>query len=124
MDLFFIGFTIDYTINALFFDDDTMHKIYKSNGSYDLAVQIPISIFSSLITMVLNTLLNTFALSNDNIIDFKQNKQKKGVKQRGRNLIFKLKIKSILLCIIIFIFLNFILFIIFLVLYFNVLCYI
>ena len=30
IDLFLIGFTIDYTVNALFFNDDTMHKIYQS----------------------------------------------------------------------------------------------
>ena len=28
IDLFFIGFTIEYTVNALFYNDDTMHKIY------------------------------------------------------------------------------------------------
>ena len=27
IDLFFIGFILDYTVNALFFDDKTMHKI-------------------------------------------------------------------------------------------------
>ena len=28
IDLFFIGFAIEYLVNALFYDDDTMHKIY------------------------------------------------------------------------------------------------
>ena len=28
IDLFLIGFSIEYTVNALFYNDDTMHKIY------------------------------------------------------------------------------------------------
>ena len=107
MDLFFIGFTIYYTINALFFTDDTMHKIYKSNGSFDLEVQIPIAIYSSLISMVLNTLLKILALSNNSIINFKQNKEKKDINQRGDDLNFKVKIKSFLFFILSFIFLLF-----------------
>jgi hypothetical protein len=35
MDLFFVGFTIYYTVNALFFNDSTMHKIYVDEGSYN-----------------------------------------------------------------------------------------
>ena len=107
MDLFFIGFSINYTVNALFFDDDTMKKIYKSNGSFDLEVQIPMAIYSSLISMILNLLLKLFALSNDNIIDFKKNKEKKDVNQRGNNLNFEIKLKSILFFITSFFFLLF-----------------
>ena len=36
IDLFFIGFTIEYTVNALFYNDDTMHKIYENKGKFDL----------------------------------------------------------------------------------------
>ena len=32
IDLFFIGFTSYYAINALFYNDDTMHNIYVKNG--------------------------------------------------------------------------------------------
>ena len=32
IDLFLIGFSIDYVINALFYNDETMHKIYESKG--------------------------------------------------------------------------------------------
>ena len=28
MNIFFIGFSIHYIVNALFFNDDTMHKLY------------------------------------------------------------------------------------------------
>ena len=29
IDLFFIGFVIGYVVNALFYNDDTMHNIYE-----------------------------------------------------------------------------------------------
>ena len=35
IDLFFIGFTINYTVNALFYNDSTMHNRYVNHGSFD-----------------------------------------------------------------------------------------
>ena len=35
IDLFFIGLTMDYVVNALFFNDETMHKIYVDKGIFD-----------------------------------------------------------------------------------------
>ena len=105
IDLFFVGFTIYYTVNALFYNDDTMHNIYVNKGSFDFEYQIPIIIYSSLISMIFNTLLKLMALSNDSIIKFKQNKEKKDVNKRGENLKKKLQIKFIFYFIISFIFL-------------------
>ena len=36
IDLFFISFAINYFVNGLFFDEGTMHKIYETNGSFNL----------------------------------------------------------------------------------------
>ena len=105
INFFFVGFTIYYTVNALFYNDDTMHNIYVNKGSFDFEYQIPIIIYSSLISMIFNTLLNLMALSNDSIIKFKQNKEKKDVNKRGENLKKKLQIKFIFYFIISFIFL-------------------
>ena len=105
--IFFIGFTIYYTVNALFFSDSTMHKIYESKSSFDSDVQIPIAIYSSLISTVLNTLLKLLALTNNDIINFKLNENKNDVEKRGDNLKFKVKIKSIIYFIISFVFLLF-----------------
>ena len=57
IDLFFMGFTIYYTVNALFFNDDTMHNIYISKGSFYIEYQLPKIVYSSLISLVLKTLL-------------------------------------------------------------------
>ena len=106
IDLFFIGFAIYYTVNGLFYNDDTMHNIYKRKGKFNLEEHIPIIIYSFLISTILNTLLNLLALSNDAIISFKQN-TKINLDKREKELIDKLKIRFILFFIISFLFLSF-----------------
>ena len=96
LDLFLIGFTIDYIVNALFYNKDTMHNIYKSKGQFDLEVQIPIIVYSSLISMILNTPLKLLAFSNDEVIAFKQNKSNINLHKRAKDLKNKLIIKFIL----------------------------
>ena len=58
-----------------FFYDCTMHKIYINKGKYDFETQIPIAIYSSLISMIFNTPLTILGLSSDKIIEFKHNTQ-------------------------------------------------
>ena len=107
INLFFIGFTIEYTVNALFYNDDTMHKIYESKGEFDLETQIPITIYSTLISMILNLPLNFLALSNDTIINFKQNNKKINIKKKAKTLKNILIVKFIFYFIISFIFIIF-----------------
>ena len=107
IDLFLVSFTMNYTVNALFFDDDTMHQIYESKGKFEIEYQLPKSIYSSLISMVLDLLLKLLAISNDSIIKFKQNKNIDDIDERGKNLKNTLKIQFILYYIISFIFLLF-----------------
>ena len=96
IDLFFIGFTIEYVVNALFFNDNTMHKIYKNKGKFDLDNQIPIIIYSTIISSIFETFFSSLALSDDAIISFKQNKSKINLWSRKKYLMNKLKIKFIL----------------------------
>jgi len=96
IDLFFISFIIYISVNALFYDDDTMHQIYKTKGKFDIEYQIPKILYSSLISIALNTLLKILALSNNDIIKFKQNKIKEDIENRKKKLINKLKMKFIL----------------------------
>ena len=115
IDLFFIGFIMDYAINALFFNDETMHEIYVDKGLFDLETQLPIALYSFLISYILSFSLGLFGLSNDSIISFKQNLNKDDIKNRRRKLLSCLKLKYILYFLISYIFLLF-----FLVLYFYV----
>jgi len=107
IDLFYIGFAGYYAINGLFFDDDTMHKIYETKGSYNLEYNLPRIIYSSLISIVLNKILKVLALSNDDILNLKQAKLNDDIIKRRNSLWNKIKIKFILYFIISFIFLLF-----------------
>ena len=106
IDLFFIGLIMDYAVNALFFNDETMHKIYIDKGLFDWETQIPITIYSFLISTILNIPLSLLGLSNDSIIAFKHLKNI-GIKKKSKKLIFCLKLKFIFYFLISFIFLLF-----------------
>ena len=107
MDLFFVSFVIEYTINALFYNDDTMHEIYKSKGQFDLETQLPIIVYSIIISYLLNLSLGIFALSNDSIINFKQSKIKNNIMNRAKKLLKILNIKFVLYFLISLLFLLF-----------------
>ena len=107
IDLFFIGFASNYTVNALFFNDSTMHNIYVKNGSFGIEYELPKIVYSSLISSIFDILMKMLALSNDNILEFKKNRKIKDVKQRKKSLNKKLKIKFILYFILSFILLLF-----------------
>ena len=103
--LFFFSFYLDIAINALFFTDDTMHKIYSDKGKFDLLYQIPQILYSTLISRVFDTFIRSLALSQNNIIELKQVRVKKRLKARKNKLLRILKIKFILFFISSFIFL-------------------
>ena len=108
MFLFFFGFSSDLTINALFFDDDTIHKIYEDKGKFNFSYQIPQILYSTLISRFIDSLIKNFTLSKDNIIKLKQKKQKEDLNQYHlKKLIRTIKIKFISFFIINFIFLVF-----------------
>ena len=107
IDLFIINFTIYYTVNALFFNDDTMHKIYEDKGSFNIIYQLPQIIYSSLISSVLNVCLKLLALSEGRILIFKKNKSKKNLDKRETDLNNSLCIQFILYFIISTLFLLF-----------------
>ena len=72
--LFFFSFSIYFTVNALFINDDTMHQLYESGGSYDFIYQIPQILYSSFISSILHSILRTLSLSERNILEIKQEK--------------------------------------------------
>ena len=89
--LFFLSFCLDFAINALFFNDNTMHKIYEDKGKYNILYQIPQILYSTLISRFIDSFIRKFALSQDNIIDFKQEKS-----NNSRKLLCTLKFKFII----------------------------
>ena len=70
--LFFFLFIVYFFVNALFFNDSTMHKIYKDEGTFDFIYQLPQIIYSSLISVALNTLIKFLALNEKDILKIKR----------------------------------------------------
>ena len=111
IDLFFVSFVIYFTVNALFFNEDTMHKIYEDKGKYQFIYQLPQIIYSTLISIIFNTLLKFLAISESDILNLKNEKEKeekledKDLNEKEINLNKKLKIKMALYFIISTIFL-------------------
>ena len=99
--LFFFVFSVHFTVNALFFNDDTMHKIYIDEGSYNIIYQIPQILYSSLISGVIKSLIKYLSLTENNIIDFKKDKVNK-LDSKYTELKKLLKIKFIVFFIITF----------------------
>ena len=108
IDLFFVSFCINYAINALFFNDNTMHKIYEDEGSFNLFYQLPQIIYSTIISTIFDIILKLLSLSETNIIDYKKNKDINNLDKRTIELKNKLRIKFILYFIISFILLLFV----------------
>ena len=107
IDLFLLGFALNYTVNGLFFNDSTMHNVYESKGLFDIQYQLPIIIYSSTISMFIGALVQMLGLPNDAIIDFKQSEETNNINENGAKLIKKLKIKFVLYFILSFILLLF-----------------
>ena len=104
-DLFFINFSIFYTINAVFFNDKTMHKIYEDGGDFDLIYQIPQILYSSIISSILYNILKLLALSENIALEIKMQKNIVEINNRENKAKLLLKLKFIFFVFISFIFL-------------------
>ena len=101
--LFFFAFIIYTTINASFFNEETLHIIYKDGGGFNLMYQIPQILYSSLISSVLNTLLRCLALSERNVLEVKHEKNITNMDKRAEQITKVLCYKFIIYFIISFI---------------------
>ena len=107
MFLFFFFFAVHFTINALFFNDDTMHTIYIEEGEFNFIYQIPIIVYSSLISGVINTIIKYFALSESIIIEIKHKKVIKDFERIRKEMHNKIKCRFALFFLISFVLLLF-----------------
>ena len=75
--IFFLAFALHYTINAIFFNDNIMHKIYTDNGNYNIIYQISFICYSSIISIIiLRVIMHTLILVEKNILEIKIQKTK------------------------------------------------
>ena len=72
IDLFILNFAICSAINALFFNETTIHKIYVDQGLYDLGFFLPKIIISFLITHIFSIGLKYLFLSQKAVVEIKK----------------------------------------------------
>ena len=96
IDLLLFNITLFFTVNAIFFNDDTMHKIYINKGSFDIIGQLPQIIYSSLISMLFSAILELLALTEGIILELKNVGIGKKFNSRIKGLYNKIKIKFLL----------------------------
>ena len=103
--LFFI-ISLFLVINALFFNDSMMHKIYEDKGNFNFSYIIPRVIYSTIICSIINYLVKLLFLSDKNILEIKYEMNKYNLRAKAistvRCLIIKyicFFISNILLCV-------------------------
>ena len=91
--LFLFSFASFLIINALFFNDLTIHKIYEFKGRYNFINQIPTIIYSSIISLFINIIIKYLSLSENNILNIKY--ETHDIVKKSRSVLQWLKIKFI-----------------------------
>jgi len=72
ISLFIFSFSLYIDINALFFSDSTMHKIYEDQGSFSFIYHLPQIIFSSMISAVIGIIIKNLSLTEKQLLEVKQ----------------------------------------------------
>ena len=70
-----------------------MHQIYEDEGSFNFIYQLPQIAYSTLISYFIDNLTSFLALSEDNIIELKKDKNLEHITEKGRNVKNILKVK-------------------------------
>ena len=105
--LFFFSFILFYSVNALFFNDSTMHQIYEDEGAYNFIYQIPQIIYSSLISSIVSIIIKLLSLSEKNILKIKDFKDILYLDNKAKEISQCLYKKFICFFLVVFIFLIF-----------------
>ena len=93
--LLFLNFSSCYAVNALFFNDDTMHQIYEDRGYYNLIYQLPQIIYSTFISLILDAIINSLALPQDSLLEIKSDKSLRNLAIRAEIMKESIKYKAL-----------------------------
>ena len=94
--LFIVSFSLFISVNTLFFNDDTIHSVYKNNGGYIILYQLPHILYSSIIPSIINVILKLLSLSEKDIIKIKEETDLKKAVKNSKKVEKCIKIKFII----------------------------
>ena len=106
--LFFFSFGLDFTVNALFFTETTMNKIFEEKGVYDFISQLPKIIYSNIISGVITLIIKPLSLPEKDVLKIKSTKRDENydtnVSEIKKCLLIKFKLYFVISFIFLFIF--------------------
>ena len=94
--LFIISFALYFTINAFFFNDDTMDQIYEDNAIFNFLFQLPQILYSSIISSIIDIILQKLTISEEKILEMKKEKDMDKFIQKSNKIKNSLKLKLII----------------------------
>jgi hypothetical protein len=107
LGLFIISFSLYLTVNAIFFSDSSIHKLYEEKGKYNYIYQIPKILYSTIISSIASIILKQLSLSEKDILKIKKKLYIKELKEITEKIKKCIRIKYILFFTIGFIFFSF-----------------
>ena len=93
LSLLLSSFALYFAVNALFFNDSTMHDIYEQSGNSTIISQISNIFYSTIISSFINIVIKKLGLSNNDMIRIKQIPNETEGLRQSIILMKKLKIK-------------------------------
>jgi len=103
--LFFLFFDIYFAINTLFFNESTIHQIYKDKGEYNLKYFLPQIVYSFIISYIISSVIKFFSLSERNLLQLKYEEKQKNFSDKANKVKKFLILKYIIFFIFSFLFL-------------------
>ena len=107
ISLFLFIFSLNFTVNALFFNDSTMHKIYIEYGNFIFINNIPQILYSTIISSFINLIASFLSLTEKSVVKLNQTKKNNNLRNNIEKMKKMLTIKFILFYFFIFLLLAF-----------------
>ena len=89
------SFSLNILINAMFFNDSTLHKIYEDKGAFNFKYILPQILYSIIICSIIITIVKSISLSDKNILKIKHEKNEYSLKGKYIYVIKQIIIKLI-----------------------------
>ena len=70
--LFLFSFSLYFTINTLFINDPSLHKIYEDEGKFNFVYQLPTILYSTLISSFINIIIKYLSLTEKDLLNLKK----------------------------------------------------
>ena len=93
ISLLLLAFSLFATINGFFFSDSTMNKINEDKGAFNIILQIPQILYSTIISAIINIILKLLSLSERQILIIKSEKDFLIAKKKSKSIKRCLRIK-------------------------------